>query len=365
MVRELPRSFRRCARQVARFRRSQQGATAVEFTLIAPAFLATLIAVLQTCVFVFAQQTLQNAAVQAGRLIMTGQVQNGNVTQSQFLSNICPMIRPLFNCNSLIIDVQSYTSFSGVDTSTPQLNYNGQGQVTNSWSYNPGTPGQVVIVRLIYQWSVVSGPLGFVLSNLPNNSAEMMGISAFRVYRRFIASTRAVAAIEFAVVMPVLALMFFGTFDAGRAIAIYMKIRSATFAIDAITNQYTTVQTSDLQSIAGAAAVILAPYPSSTSVLTVTVSQVKITAANTATVSWSYSLGGSARSRGSAVTTPGTLGTCSSYPCYLIFGEMSYQYTPMFGFFTTAASITLSDNLFATPRSSKCVLYPTAGVNSC
>ena len=132
------------------------------------------------------------------------------------------------------------------------------------------------------------------------------------LYRRFIASTRAVAAIEFAIVMPVLALMFFGTFDAGRAIAIYMKIRSATFAIDAITNQYTTVQTSDLQSIAGAAAVILAPYPSSTSVLTVTVSQVKITAANTATVSWSYSLGGSARSRGSAVTTPGTLGTCST-----------------------------------------------------
>ena len=158
-------------------------------------------------------------------------------------------------------------------------------------------------------------------------------------------------------------LMFLGTFDAGRAVAIYMKVRSATFTIDAITNQYTTVQTSDLQSITGAAAVILAPYPSSPAV--VTVSQVKVSTANNATVSWSYSLGGSARSKGSAVTTPGTLGTCSSYPCYLIFGEMSYKYTPMFGFFTTAANFTLSDNLFATPRSSKCVLYPTAGVNSC
>lgn len=183
--------------------------------------------------------------------------------------------------------------------------------------------------------------------------------------RRFVASTRAVAAIEFAIVMPVLALIFLGTFDAGRAIAIYMKIRSATFAVDAITNQYTTVQTSDLQSITGAAAVILAPYPSSTSVLTVTVSQVKITAANTATVGWSYSLGGSARSRGSSVTTPGSLGTCSSYPCYLILGEMRYIYTPMFGFFTSAANITLSDKLFATPRSSKCVLYPTASVTTC
>ena len=149
--------------------------------LIAPAFLATLIAVLQTCVFAFAQQTLQNAAMQAGRLIMTGQVQSGNVTQKQFQNNVCPMIKPLFNCNALMVDVQSYTSFSGADTSTPPLTYNGQGQVTNSWSYNPGSPGQVVIVRLIYQWSVVGGPLGFMLSNLPNGYSEMMGISAFRV----------------------------------------------------------------------------------------------------------------------------------------------------------------------------------------
>jgi len=43
--------------------------------------------------------------------------------------------------------------------------------------------------------------------------------------RRFVASTRAVAAIEFSIVLPVLMLIFLGTFDAGRAIAIYMKIR--------------------------------------------------------------------------------------------------------------------------------------------
>jgi hypothetical protein len=36
----------------------------------------------------------------------------------------------------------------------------------------------------------------------------------------------------------------------------------------------------------------------------------------------------------------------------------------MFGFFA-AANFTLSDSLFATPRSSKCVLYPTQSVTSC
>jgi Flp pilus assembly protein TadG len=108
MVRNLARYLLTWAREVARFRRAGQGTTAVEFALIAPVFLATLIAILQTCVFVFAQQTLQSAAVQAGRLIMTGQVQNGNMSQTQLMTNnICPMLRPLFNCNSVMVDVKS------------------------------------------------------------------------------------------------------------------------------------------------------------------------------------------------------------------------------------------------------------------
>ncbi len=62
-----------------------------------------------------------------------------------------------------------------------------------------------------------------------------------RLYRRFIASTRGVAAIEFAMILPVLLILFLGSFDAGRAIAIYMKVRSASYALAAITNQYTTI----------------------------------------------------------------------------------------------------------------------------
>jgi Flp pilus assembly protein TadG len=128
--------------------------------MIAPAFLATLIAVLQTCVFVFAQQTLQNAAMQAGRLIMTGQVQSGNVTQSQFQNNVCPDDQAAVQLQRVDGRCAELFVVQRADTSTPPLTYNGQGQVTNSWSYNPGAPAQVVVVRLIHQWSVVGGPLG-------------------------------------------------------------------------------------------------------------------------------------------------------------------------------------------------------------
>src|SRR5208282_4587652 len=131
--------------------------------------------------FLFAQATLQNAAVTAGRMFMTGQAQNGNLTQAQFAADVCPMISALFTCGNLMVNVQAYSAFSSASASAPTLTYNAQGQVTNSWSYTTGTPGQVMVVQLIYQWPIVNGPFGYVLSNLGNGTAEMMGVTAFRV----------------------------------------------------------------------------------------------------------------------------------------------------------------------------------------
>ena len=172
-----------------------------------------------------------------------------------------------------------------------------------------------------------------------------------RAYRRFVDSTRAVAAIEFAMIMPVLAVLFLGSFDGGRAITIYMKVRSMTYAVDAITNQYTTMASSDMQGVLLATSQMLAPY-SSTPVV-VKISQIKISAKGVATVSWGAALNGTPRAAGSSITIPAALATPGSY---LIYGEASYTFTPMFGYFSLG-NIALSDNLFVTPRSSTCIIY--------
>jgi hypothetical protein len=71
--------------------------------------------------------------------------------------------------------------------------------------------------------------------------------------------------------------------------------------------------------------------------------------------------GGTARAQGSSITIPSSIKVNSSY---LIFGEVSYTYTPMFGFFGSGG-IAFSDNLYVTPRSSLCVQYPSKGVTAC
>lgn len=181
-------------------------------------------------------------------------------------------------------------------------------------------------------------------------------------HRFFLAATGGIAAVEFALVLPVLVLMFLASVDAGRAIAIYMKVRAATYTLDALTNQYQTIQSTDVSSITGATSLVLAPY--STAPLGITISQISVNSASSATVSWSYSQNGSALTQGATVNVPSGFSTCTSYPCYLIYGQVSYSYSPLFGYFTPSA-INLSDSLYVTPRNSACVLYPPGSVSSC
>lgn len=178
MLRALTKYLRR---RVSHFSADHSGTTAVEFALIAPPFFALLFAIFETTLFLFAQATLQNAADESARLFMTGQVQNAGTTQSQFQSQICPLVSAMFTCSSVMVNVVSYSSSSSISTTAPTLTYNKNGTVSNTWSYSPGTAGDLMVVQLIYQWPIIGIPLGSLFSNLGNGSTEMMGVAAFRV----------------------------------------------------------------------------------------------------------------------------------------------------------------------------------------
>jgi Flp pilus assembly protein TadG len=203
--------------------------------------------------------------------------------------------------------------------------------------------------------------------------------------RRFLASRRGVAAVEFAVVMPVLLILFLSTFDVGNAIIVYMKVRAATYELAAITNQYGTtvspagqISTSTMSTISAAGASILSPYSSTP--LTIIITQIKATSNTQAVVSWSYALNGTPYTVGTTFSLPANLAnnTCGSGTynavappsglggCYLILSQVSYSYTPMFGAFMTG-TLALSDNLYVAPRSTACVQYnstPTLSSNN-
>src|SRR4051812_41877055 len=142
----------RQTRIVRRFARQEEGAAAVEFGMVAAPFLLLVFAIMETAVIFFAGQALETAVADSARLIMTGQAQTQGFNQSAFKNQVCARIYGLFDCaNGLSVDVRTFASFSNVSM-TPPLDSSGNFQ--NNMQYQPGGPGDIVVVRLFYQWPV-------------------------------------------------------------------------------------------------------------------------------------------------------------------------------------------------------------------
>lgn len=164
---------------VRRLARDEGGIATVEFAIVAAPFLALMFAIMETAVVFFAGQTLETAVGDSARLIMTGQAQTSSFTQAQFKSAVCAKILGLFDCQGgLQIDVKTYTSFSTVSTGKP-IDSNGNLQ-TSSFGYSPGGPGDIVVVRLMYQWPIYVSLLGFNLADLAGSKRLIMATAAFR-----------------------------------------------------------------------------------------------------------------------------------------------------------------------------------------
>ena len=160
--------------------RQQDGATTVEFALIVAPFLAVLFAIIETAIVFFAGQTLETAAADSARLIMTGQAQTQGFSQAQFKNAVCTRIYGLFNCQGgLYVDVKTYTAFASINNSALPVDSNGNLQ-TGSFGYQPGGPGDIVVVRLIYQWPEYVSLLGLHLSDSSGSARVIMSTVAFR-----------------------------------------------------------------------------------------------------------------------------------------------------------------------------------------
>jgi len=182
----------RLARSAMRLRfspalsRCTKGAAAVEFALVGVPFIALLVAIFQATLVFFAGRVLDEITEEASRYIMTGQAQTGGVTQSGFATYLCTgsntsaLVSALFNCSNFMINIQNYANFASASTTTPTLTFNGSGNVSNTWTYNTGNPGDIVVVQVMYQWPIVLGPLGFNLSNLSNGNRLMVSTAVFK-----------------------------------------------------------------------------------------------------------------------------------------------------------------------------------------
>jgi Flp pilus assembly protein TadG len=166
------------AARIRRFIGRQDGAAMVEFGLVAAPFLALVFAIIETAVVFFAGQALETAVADSSRLIMTGQAQGQSFDASAFKNAVCNKIYGLFDCqNGVYVDVRTFSSFASVTMLSP---IDSQGNFQNNFTYQPGGPGDIVVVRLFYQYPVYVSLLGFNLSNINGGKRLLAATAAFR-----------------------------------------------------------------------------------------------------------------------------------------------------------------------------------------
>jgi Flp pilus assembly protein TadG len=168
-----------------------------------------------------------------------------------------------------------------------------------------------------------------------------------------LADRRGMAAVEFAFILPVMLVMFFGTIEFSSAIAIDRKVTLMARTLSDLTSQATSVVDSDLTNFFAASTGIMTPYPTAT--LNSTITELYVDPSTLAArVQWSK--GSAPRTAGTTVTIPSALAIAGTY---LIFSEVSYVYVPTVGYVMAKAGITMSDFAYTRPRQSTCVMYNT------
>jgi Flp pilus assembly protein TadG len=169
----------RVLRSTARLARRGEGNATVEFGLVAVPFVALLFAIMETAIIFFAGQTLETAAAEAARLILTGQAQSQGFDATKFKNAVCANIYAMFDCQTgIYVDVRTFSSFSSVSMPNP---VDGQGNFqSNSFTYQPGGPGDIVVARVFYQYPVYVSLLGFNLANVSGGKRLLIATAAFR-----------------------------------------------------------------------------------------------------------------------------------------------------------------------------------------
>ena len=175
-------------------------------------------------------------------------------------------------------------------------------------------------------------------------------LSSCRRLGRMAHDKRAVSAIEFAFLAPVMITMYVGAVELGNALSINRRTSAVTSTAADLVAQVKSLSTSDLQDIGSAATSVMAPYP--TTPLKIVVSSVVADQNNIGQVTWSFATnGGTPRACGSPYTVPAGLTQANSS---VIVAEVTYAFTPMTNLTVFSAPIAYDMNrtFYARPRRS-------------
>lgn len=144
------------------FIKNRDGATVVEFALLAMPFALLVFAILESCISFAAEEYMQNVTDDTARMMRTGQLKKSDINETTFRKRICDRLEIFVSqgCPGLSIDLRHFNTFKeAADMQTfSKKNADGSYSIypTGGFKFDPGLSGTKNMLRVYYRWPVLT-----------------------------------------------------------------------------------------------------------------------------------------------------------------------------------------------------------------
>lgn len=152
-----------------RFTRSQDGAAAIEFAILALPYFLIVFAILETFVAFIGEQVVSNGVDVMARKVRTGEIKsttpNDPTFKTAFRTAFCNEISVMISCSAeeittpkrLYIDLRSFSTYADIPTGIPRKDASQYSDLkTSDFAYSPGGAKSINMLRAYYRWPVLT-----------------------------------------------------------------------------------------------------------------------------------------------------------------------------------------------------------------
>jgi len=158
----------------------RDGQAAVEFAMVAAPFFFMLFAILELGLVFVTDSVIENAILETGRLVRTGQAQTANMTEAEFKEDMCERMSIFAaDCDTrATIDVRVLDQFR--DANPPDPLGDGESFDDSDLVFDAGAPGSLILIRVWYEQPLLTPFLSQALSRLDDGKAVLTATTTFR-----------------------------------------------------------------------------------------------------------------------------------------------------------------------------------------
>lgn len=154
-----------------KWRKNQDGVTAVEFSLVGVPFVFMVIGIIEMALMFTTQSLLEASTAEAARQVRIGAVQQGG-GEDLFKQELCDYASVFIACEDLQYQVVALDDF-GDAQDFPDATFDEDGNLEDQ-QFDPGGVSDVVMIRTAYKYNITTPMMHAILTNNDGNSRYML-----------------------------------------------------------------------------------------------------------------------------------------------------------------------------------------------